>query len=86
MICPRCDDNRAGKIFEAPEDGSWELYRCPRCYFVWRNTEEEEVTNPDLYDPRFKLSEEKITAMDPKPPIPPLIKSNRRISNKASGS
>ena len=59
MICPRCDDDRAAKIFEAPEDASWEVYRCPRCYFTWRNTEEDEVTNPDLYDPRFKLSGEK---------------------------
>ncbi|MFH1488796.1 MAG: non-oxidative hydroxyarylic acid decarboxylases subunit D [Pseudomonadota bacterium] len=72
MICPRCDHDQASKIFEAPEDASWEVYRCPRCYFVWRSTEGEEVTNPELYDPRFKLNEEKIRAMDPKPPIPPL--------------
>jgi len=70
--CPRCDDHRAEKIFEAPENAVWEVYRCPHCYFVWRNTEEEEVINPDLYDPRFKLSGEKIAAMDHKPPIPPL--------------
>jgi uncharacterized C2H2 Zn-finger protein len=81
MICPRCDDDRAGKIFEAPEDDSWELYRCPRCYFIWRNTEEEEVTNPELYDARFKLSEKKIAAMDPKPPIP-AIKKNRTRPKK----
>jgi hypothetical protein len=69
MICPRCDDERAAKIFEAPENGVWEVYRCPRCFFVWRNTEEDTVTHPELYDPKFKLDEKKIRGMAPKPPI-----------------
>lgn len=72
MICPRCDCDRAYKIFEAPEGAVWEVYHCPRCFFVWRNTEEDEVTNPALYDPKFKLTEKQIQEMDPKPPIPPL--------------
>ena len=72
MICPRCDCEEAYKFFEAPEDASWELYRCPVCFLVWRNTEEECVTNPELYDKRFKLSQEKIAEMKEKPPIPPL--------------
>lgn len=69
MICPRCDDDRAAKIFEAPENGVWELYRCPRCFFVWRNTEEDTVTQPELYDPKFKLDDKMIQAMVAKPPI-----------------
>ena len=72
MICPRCDDNRAHKIFEAPVNAVWELYHCPRCDFIWRSIEEAEVTNPELYNPKFKLTEEKIKQMDSKPPIPPL--------------
>jgi uncharacterized C2H2 Zn-finger protein len=74
MICPRCDSGEARTIFEAPENGVWQVYRCPRCFMVWRSTEEERVTNPALYDRRFKLNEEKIRSMDPKPPIPPLAK------------
>jgi hypothetical protein len=70
--CPRCDHEEAYAFFEAPEDGSWTLYRCPRCYFNWRSTEGEEVTNPKLYNPKFKLNEKKIQDMDPKPPIPTL--------------
>ena len=69
MICPRCDDERAVKIFDSPEPGAWEIYRCPRCFFTWRNTEEDRVTRSELYDPEFKLSEQKIAAMIPKPPI-----------------
>ena len=69
MICPRCDDERAAKIFEAPENAVWEVYRCPRCFFVWRSTEEDSVTDPALYDPKFKLDEKKIREMVAKPPI-----------------
>jgi uncharacterized C2H2 Zn-finger protein len=72
MICPRCDHAEAGKIFDAPENAVWAVYRCPRCYFVWRSTEEAEVIDAKLYDPRFKLNEERIRNMAPKPPIPPL--------------
>jgi uncharacterized C2H2 Zn-finger protein len=74
MICPRCDYDQAYKFFEAPSDKSWEVYRCPRCNFNWRSTEEEEVTNSNLYHPKFKLSERQIEGMAPKPPIPPLRK------------
>ena len=75
MICPRCDHDQALKIFEAPENACWEVYRCPRCDFVWRNTEEDTVTRPELYPRKFKLSGQKIQTMDPKPPIPPLAKA-----------
>ena len=78
MICPRCDDQRAVKIFDSPEIGAWEIYRCPRCFFTWRNTEEDRVTHPELYDADFKLSEAKIREMIPKPPIiPPQGKTSK---------
>jgi hypothetical protein len=50
MICPRCDDQRAAKIFDSPQAGAWELYRCPRC--LWRSTEEDGDT-AERYDPKF---------------------------------
>jgi vanillate/4-hydroxybenzoate decarboxylase subunit D len=74
MICPRCDHDQAYKFFESPESGAWEVYRCPRCHFNWRSTEEETVTDPKRYDPKFKLDEKRIREMAPKPPIPPLRK------------
>lgn len=79
MICPRCESEEAYKIFEAPEDPTlWEVFRCPRCNFVWRNTEEELVTDPKQYPSKFKLSEKQIRELQPKPPIPPLRGGNRR--------
>ena len=62
MICPRCDHSEARKIFDAPENAVWTVHHCPRCDFVWRNTEELEVTDPVRYDTRFKLSEEILTS------------------------
>ena len=74
MYCPRCDQDEGIKFFEAPTDGSWELYRCQHCDFVWRNTEKEEIRNGRLYPPEFKLGEDQITNMTEKPMIPPLRK------------
>ena len=71
MICPRCDFDEAYTVFGA-EDKSWEIFRCPRCNFNWRSTEAQEITDPKLYDLRFKLNEQKIKEMAPKPAIPPL--------------
>lgn len=72
MYCPRCDKDQAYKFFEAPKKGAWELYRCPFCQFVWRSTEKASIKNKDLYNPSFKLTEEKISQMMEKPTIPPL--------------
>jgi hypothetical protein len=74
MICPRCEYAEAYTVFEA-DDKAWEIFRCPRCNFNWRSTEGQELTEPDLYNPRFKLSEKKIQDMVPKPPVPPLRKT-----------
>lgn len=74
MFCPRCDKDEAIKVLEAPKDGSWEVYRCPYCDFVWRSTEKEYIKNKDFYPPNFKLSEDKMVEMIDKPAIPPLRK------------
>ena len=76
MFCPRCDNEEVTKIFEAPKDRCWEIYRCKNCNFVWRNTEKEDIRNRELYDKRFKLSEDQIKKMLDKPPIPPLKKKS----------
>lgn len=71
MMCPRCDSDQGFKTHSA-DDESWEIYCCPRCNFNWRSTEPKEITTPGIYYPRFKLNQEKIDQMAPKPPIPPL--------------
>ena len=37
--CPRCDDNSIEKVADSPKRGVWEVYRCIRCNYVWRSTE-----------------------------------------------
>lgn len=71
MICPRCDSDQAFGVHTA-EDKSWEIYRCPRCNFNWRSTEPKEITSPEIFNSKFKLNQERIDQMAPKPPIPPL--------------
>lgn len=72
MDCPRCDSVEAITFFQAPKDGAWELYRCPNCHFVWRSTEPEHIRNKVLYNPDFKLTEDKMKKMIDKPAIPPI--------------
>lgn len=75
MICPRCDSNTAEKLVDAPADKSWEIYICKTCWFSWRSTEDEAVTNPALYDKKFKLDPSAIDKLLAIPPIPPLKKN-----------
>jgi hypothetical protein len=74
VLCPRCDKEEAVKVFEAPKDRSWEIFRCQNCNFVWRSTEKEEITNGNRYHPNFKLTEDAIRNMEIKPAIPPLLR------------
>lgn len=74
MFCPRCDKDEAEKVFEAPKENAWELYRCRCCNFIWRSTEKKYIKNGGAYNPSFKLDEIKIREMIDKPLIPPLRK------------
>ncbi len=46
--CPRCDYTNIKKIAESPKEGVWDVYRCPRCNYVWRST--ENLDNIHKYD------------------------------------
>lgn len=74
MICPRCDSKTIEAIACAPKDQSWEVYVCKTCWFSWRSTEDEEITNPALYDAKFKIKSETIDKLMAIPPIPALAK------------
>jgi hypothetical protein len=54
--CVRCWHDSASVIAKAPDgSGAWEVYHCTTCHFSWRNTDEKDVTDPEKYDPRFRL-------------------------------
>lgn len=72
MICPRCDQDMAYKLADSPYGQEWTVYICGKCYFTWRSTEDEEITDPGRYNPVFKLSSESFAKMPCIPPIPPL--------------
>ena len=38
-VCPRCDADQSEKIGDSPVQGKWEVYRCPKCNYLWRSTE-----------------------------------------------
>jgi hypothetical protein len=70
MICPRCEDPGAGMMVASPVGQEWEVYLCPACNYSWRSTEPADVSDPNHYPLRFKLTGDRIAAMQPYPPIP----------------
>lgn len=72
--CPRCESNTTEIQFKSPVKGVWELYQCTTCLFAWRSTEPETITNPKLYDPKFKFKPEDMPSFPTMPSIPPLRK------------
>lgn len=71
-LCPRCDSTTVELLTAAPLDNAWLVYLCSTCCYSWRSTEPEEVTDPDRYDPRFKIDPTAIGGLAQMPPIPPL--------------
>ncbi|MBP2017451.1 transposase-like protein [Symbiobacterium terraclitae] len=74
MICPRCDSKNTDVMVESPVGKVWTVYICNDCNFSWRNTESEEITNPEKYSKQWKLNAEKLANLQVIPPIPPLKK------------
>lgn len=74
MKCPRCDSNLVTIMVKAPVNNEWEVYLCDICKFSWRNTEDKSITDPELYDKRFKLNSAEFGSLSQIPPIPPLNK------------
>jgi vanillate/4-hydroxybenzoate decarboxylase subunit D len=71
--CPRCDSNEADILCESPIKGCWIMYICPDCTFSWRSTEPETITNPKIYNPRFKVDTSDLSKYQ----IHPLIAQRR---------
>jgi len=69
MICPRCDSKNSNLLTSSPVGNEWEMYICNDCNFSWRSTEPENIRNPEMYDPKFKLTQKKISMMMVNPPI-----------------
>lgn len=75
MKCVRCLHDTASKVADAPDgSGAWEVYLCSRCNFSWRNSEEEEVINPEKRDPWSQEGFEDLNKLIAPCPIPPLAK------------
>ncbi|MDM5197046.1 non-oxidative hydroxyarylic acid decarboxylases subunit D [Fictibacillus enclensis] len=68
--CPRCDSKKTEFLCESPVKGCWTMYSCPVCTFTWRSTEPENITNPELYNQRFKVDPSDMGKYQIHPAIP----------------
>jgi hypothetical protein len=73
-MCPRCESDKTEVLTKSPDPGVWVIYRCPVCFFAWRSTEPDFITDPQKYDPSFKFKPEDMTTFQVTPTVPELIK------------
>jgi vanillate/4-hydroxybenzoate decarboxylase subunit D len=73
-ICPRCESERTDTLTRSPVSGVWKVYHCEECFFAWRSTEPDFITDPAKYNPEFKLSREQLDHSSLMPAVPPLLK------------
>ena len=77
-VCPRCDSATTEVLTTSPVPGVWVVYRCGTCFFAWRSTEPETITNPELYDPHFKFKPADMKNFPIVPTVPELATSSTR--------
>jgi hypothetical protein len=71
-ICPRCESDQTTVLTRSPVAGVWEVYHCEECFFAWRSTEPDFITDPAKYDPEFKLNRAQLDQTGIMPSVPPL--------------
>jgi hypothetical protein len=48
------------------------VFHCPTCFFTWRSTEPDFITDPKKYNPNFKFSPADMANFGVMPAIPEL--------------
>ena len=83
-MCPRCEAPTSIIFTVSPIKGIWTVYHCTVCFFTWRNTEPDFITDPKKYSPKFKLTIQDIAHLTDMPVIPEhLAKETKKESNRA---
>jgi vanillate/4-hydroxybenzoate decarboxylase subunit D len=72
-MCPRCETDTTEVLTKSPDPGVWGPYRRPVCFFAWRSTEPDFITDPKKYDPNFKFKPEDMKNFQVTPTLPELI-------------
>lgn len=80
MICPRCRSSQTELTARSPVAGVWEFHLCRTCFFGWRTSEPETIINPDLYDPRFRLTSDQIAGFAEVPKVPEAARRKQRLA------
>lgn len=78
LICPRCESNITTVLTRSPVKDAWIVYCCDICFFAWRSTEGDYITDPKKYDKSFKFTPEDMENFEVMPVIPKLIHQTDR--------
>lgn len=77
MHCPRC--NSATTDVMSRSQGAWDVYLCRDCLYSWRTTEPDRLLHHETYDPRFRLTPEKISRFNEVPAVPPAARRKKAV-------
>jgi hypothetical protein len=70
--CPRCESAHPEIMSHSPVTGAWTIFHCPVCFFTWRDSEPDFITDPVRYSPNFKFAPADMDNFGIMPAIPPL--------------
>ncbi|HEJ9148038.1 TPA: phenolic acid decarboxylase subunit D [Serratia marcescens] len=70
--CPRCEAAGPETLCHAPVEDTWTIFLCPTCFFTWRSSEPDFITDPEKYPSRFKFAPTDMANFGIMPNIPEL--------------
>jgi len=70
--CPRCDSAGPEILSHSPVAGVWTVYHCNVCFFTWRSTEPDFITDGRKYPANFKFTPAEMAQFDIMPAVPEL--------------
>ncbi|WP_277619541.1 non-oxidative hydroxyarylic acid decarboxylases subunit D [Rouxiella chamberiensis] len=70
--CPRCESGGPEALSHSPVKGAWTVFHCKTCFFTWRSTEPDFITDPQKYNPNFKFSPADMADFGVMPAVPEL--------------
>lgn len=68
--CPRCESAQPQILSYSPVKDAWVVYHCEICFFTWRSTEPDFITDPAKYNPHFKFTPAAMDDFDVMPSVP----------------
>ncbi|HDJ1438232.1 TPA: phenolic acid decarboxylase subunit D [Serratia rubidaea] len=68
--CPRCESAGPEVLCHSPVKDAWTVFHCATCFFTWRSSEPDFITDPAKYPAHFKIAPADMAHFSIMPAIP----------------